>query len=55
MNLPVWPFRTVFFIAFTLLALQILVEVVKTVRTLTGRGPARWTTCRSSCCRSRSS
>ncbi len=34
MNLPVWPFRTVFFIAFTLLALQVLAEVVKTVRTL---------------------
>lgn len=34
MNLPVWPFRIVFFTAFTLLALQVLVEVVKTARTL---------------------
>jgi TRAP-type mannitol/chloroaromatic compound transport system permease small subunit len=34
MNLPVWPFRIVFFVAFTLLALQVLAEVVKTVRTL---------------------
>lgn len=34
MNLPVWPFRIVFFTAFTLLALQVLAEVVKTVRTL---------------------
>jgi TRAP-type mannitol/chloroaromatic compound transport system permease small subunit len=38
MNLPVWPFRIVFLVAFTLLALQVLAEVVKTVRTLrTGR------------------
>ena len=32
MNLPVWPFRLVFFVAFTLLALQILVEVMKAIR-----------------------
>lgn len=32
MNMPVWPFRIVFFVAFTLLALQILVEVIKTLR-----------------------
>ncbi len=32
MNLPVWPFRVVFLVAFTLLALQILAEVIKTVR-----------------------
>ena len=32
MNMPVWPFRVVFFVAFTLLALQILAEVVKSVR-----------------------
>lgn len=39
MNLPVWPFRIVFFAAFTLLALQIVAEVVKTARRLkeTGR------------------
>jgi TRAP-type mannitol/chloroaromatic compound transport system permease small subunit len=34
MNLPVWPFRIVFFTAFTLLALQVLAEVVKTARAL---------------------
>jgi TRAP-type mannitol/chloroaromatic compound transport system permease small subunit len=34
MNLPVWPFRIVFLVAFTLLALQVLAEVIKTVRTL---------------------
>ena len=33
-NMPVWPFRVVFFAAFLLLALQILAEVVKTVRAL---------------------
>ena len=32
MNLPVWPFRLVFFIAFALLALQILAEVIKALR-----------------------
>ena len=32
MNLPVWPFRVIFFVAFTLLALQILAEVIKAVR-----------------------
>jgi TRAP-type mannitol/chloroaromatic compound transport system permease small subunit len=33
-NMPVWPFRVVFFAAFLLLSLQILAEVVKTVRAL---------------------
>jgi TRAP-type mannitol/chloroaromatic compound transport system permease small subunit len=33
-NMPVWPFRVVFFAAFLLLTLQILAEVVKTVRAL---------------------
>ncbi len=37
MNPLVWPFRTVFFIAFTLLALQILAEIIKTVRRFNGR------------------
>ena len=32
MNLPVWPFRVVFLVAFTLFALQILAEVIKTAR-----------------------
>lgn len=36
MNLPVWPFRIVFLAAFSLLALQILAEVVKTTRKLSG-------------------
>jgi TRAP-type mannitol/chloroaromatic compound transport system permease small subunit len=34
MNLPVWPFRIVFLVAFTLLALQVLAEVAKTVRSM---------------------
>src|SRR5688572_22739692 len=34
MNMPVWPFRVVFLVAFTLLALQILAEVIKSVRAL---------------------
>jgi len=39
MNLPVWPFRIVFFTAFALLALQVLAEIVKTLRALrTGNG-----------------
>ena len=32
MNLPVWPFRVVFLVAFILLTLQILAEVIKAVR-----------------------
>ena len=32
MNMPVWPFRVVFLVAFVLLALQILAEVIKAVR-----------------------
>lgn len=32
LNLPVWPFRIVFLVAFTLLALQILAEVIKSLR-----------------------
>ena len=39
MNLPVWPFRVVFFVAFTLLALQILAEVVKAARRLRADSP----------------
>jgi TRAP-type mannitol/chloroaromatic compound transport system permease small subunit len=34
LNMPVWPFRVVFFAAFLLLALQILAEVIKIVRAL---------------------
>ncbi len=36
LNLPVWPFRVVFLVAFTLLALQIFAEVIKTMRRLKG-------------------
>ena len=36
MNLPVWPFRIVFLTAFSLLALQILAEVAKTLPRLRG-------------------
>ena len=32
MNLPVWPFRVIFLVAFVLLTLQILAEVIKAVR-----------------------
>ena len=39
MNLPVWPFRVVFFVAFTLLALQILAEVIKAVRRMRAAAP----------------
>ena len=39
MNMPVWPFRVVFFVAFALLALQILAEVVKAIRNL--KAPAK--------------
>lgn len=37
MNLPVWPFRIVFLVAFSLFALQILAEVLKTLRRLDGK------------------
>ena len=40
-NPPLWPFRTIFFIAFFLLLLQVLAEIVKTVRILTSGGAAR--------------
>jgi TRAP-type mannitol/chloroaromatic compound transport system permease small subunit len=34
LNFPVWPFRVVFFVSFLLLALQVLAEILKTVRVL---------------------
>lgn len=40
MNLPVWPFRVIFFVAFTLLTLQVLAEVIKAVRRFRSREPA---------------
>ena len=36
LNMPVWPFRLVFFVAFLLLALQIVAEVIKSARRLRG-------------------
>jgi TRAP-type mannitol/chloroaromatic compound transport system permease small subunit len=33
-NPPLWPFRTVFFVAFALLLLQVIAEVIKCVRRL---------------------
>ena len=38
MNMPVWPFRVVFLVAFTLLALQIVAEVIKTMRRFNSGG-----------------
>lgn len=41
LNLPVWPFRIVFLVAFALFALQVLAEVIKSVRRLSpNRGNA---------------
>jgi TRAP-type mannitol/chloroaromatic compound transport system permease small subunit len=40
MNLPVWPFRVVFFVAFTLLALQVFAEVAKAARRYKAGGAA---------------
>jgi TRAP-type mannitol/chloroaromatic compound transport system permease small subunit len=34
LNMPVWPFRLVFIAAFLLLSLQVLVEMVKSIRAL---------------------
>lgn len=39
-NPPLWPFRTVFFVAFTLLLLQLIAEVIKGVRRLRHPEPA---------------
>jgi TRAP-type mannitol/chloroaromatic compound transport system permease small subunit len=39
LNMPVWPFRVVFVVAFVLLALQVGAEMAKIVRTLRA-GPA---------------
>src|SRR5688500_1059726 len=40
LNLPVWPFRVIFFVAFVLFALQVLAEVIKAVRRFRIGGPA---------------
>jgi TRAP-type mannitol/chloroaromatic compound transport system permease small subunit len=40
-NPPLWPFRTIFFLAFALLLLQVLAEIVKSVQALrSARGAA---------------
>lgn len=38
-NPPLWPFRTVFFVSFALLALQVLAEAVRAIATAFGRRP----------------
>ena len=40
LNLPVWPFRVVFVVAFVLLALQVVAEMLKLVQSLRGKAPA---------------
>jgi TRAP-type mannitol/chloroaromatic compound transport system permease small subunit len=35
-NPPLWPFRTVFFVAFALLLLQIVAEIIKAARRFAG-------------------
>jgi TRAP-type mannitol/chloroaromatic compound transport system permease small subunit len=42
LNMPVWPFRLVFFAAFLVLALQVLAEVIKSVRVLRGQVAQSW-------------
>jgi TRAP-type mannitol/chloroaromatic compound transport system permease small subunit len=39
LNLPVWPFRVVFVVAFVLLALQVFAEMVKLARQLLAKQP----------------
>ena len=41
LNLPVWPFRVVFVVAFVILALQVAVEMVKLARQLRTPPPGR--------------
>lgn len=41
LNMPVWPFRVVFVVAFVLLALQVVAEMVKLVRRLREAPPGR--------------
>jgi TRAP-type mannitol/chloroaromatic compound transport system permease small subunit len=36
-NPPVWPFKLVFFVAFVLLTLQVIAEVIKAIQYLAGR------------------
>ena len=40
LNMPVWPFRIVFFVAFVLFALQVVAEIVKAVRRFRAKGGA---------------
>jgi TRAP-type mannitol/chloroaromatic compound transport system permease small subunit len=39
-NPVVWPFRTVFFVSFVLLLIQVIAEVIKAGRVLAGREKA---------------
>ena len=39
-NPVIWPFRLVFFVAFVLLVLQIIAEVMKAIMYLAGRRPS---------------
>ncbi len=41
LNLPVWPFRAVFVIAFAMFALQVLCELLKSLRGATNDHPAQ--------------
>ncbi len=38
-NPPLWPFRTVFFISFAMLALQVVADTIRAVAVLLGRPP----------------
>lgn len=38
-NPPLWPFRTVFFVSFALLALQVVAEVLRKLALIAGRAP----------------
>ncbi|MCC7273130.1 MAG: TRAP transporter small permease subunit [Alphaproteobacteria bacterium] len=40
-NPPLWPFRTVFFVAFLLLALQVAAEAMRALAIVLGRAPER--------------
>lgn len=40
-NPPLWPFRAVFFVAFLLLSLQVIAEVLRKLPVALGRGPRR--------------
>ena len=41
LNMPVWPFRVVFVVAFVLLTLQVFAEMVKLTRQLRSKPPGK--------------